>query len=58
MAVESVGMQNSAAYRTSSKTDNIQAGAVSDNSTMDMTDFWKLIAAELQYQEMCIRDRL
>ena len=52
MAVESVGMQNSAAYRTSSKTDNIQAGAVSDNSTMDVTDFWKLIAAELQYQDM------
>lgn len=29
-----------------------QAGAKSDNSTLSTEDFWKLIAAELKYQDM------
>lgn len=29
-----------------------QAGAESDNSTLSTEDFWKLIAAELKYQDM------
>ena len=29
-----------------------QTSAVADNSTMTMDDFWQLLAAQLQYQEM------
>lgn len=40
---------NSSAYNA---VQNAQTNAVSDNGQMSMDDFWKLMAAQLQYQDM------
>lgn len=49
MAVDGVGGLSSNMYNEALAT---QAGAVATNSAMSMEDFWKLLAAQLQYQDM------
>ena len=49
MAVDGVSGLNSNMYNEALAS---QAGAVANNSEMSMEDFWKLLAAQLQYQDM------
>ncbi len=49
MAVDGVSGLNSNMYNEALAS---QVGAVANNSEMSMEDFWKLLAAQLQYQDM------
>lgn len=49
MAVDGVGGLSSSLYNELLST---QTSAVANNSEMDMDDFWQLLAAQLQYQDM------
>lgn len=49
MAVDGVGGLSSSLYDELLAT---QTSAVANNSEMDMDDFWQLLAAQLQYQDM------